>query len=59
MEVSFAPAFANRQRAAVVATLGEIYFKEGKVQTATEHAPDYLRLSQAERERMEQTGANS
>ena len=59
VEVSFAPAFANRQRAAVVATLGEIYFKEGKVQTATEHAPDYLRLSQAERERMEQTGANS
>ena len=59
VKVSFAPAFANRQRAAVVATLGEIYFKEGKVQTATEHAPDYLRLSQAERERMEQTGANS
>lgn len=59
VEASFAPAFANRQRAAVVATLGEIYFKEGKVQTATEHAPDYLRLSQAERERMEQTGANS
>ena len=59
VEVGYAPAFANRQRAAVVATLGQIYFEEGKVQTATEHAPDYLRLSQAERERMEQSGANS
>jgi hypothetical protein len=30
------------------------YYKEGKLQTAAEHAPEYLRLSQAERERMEQ-----
>lgn len=47
----FAPAHANRQRAAAVAALGAVYFKEGKVETADEHGPDYLRKSQAERER--------
>lgn len=50
---SFAPACCNRQRAACVATLGEVLFEKGCVQTAAEHAPDYLRLSQAERERAE------
>ncbi len=50
---SFAPNFCNRQRASVVAALGMQYYKEGKIQTATEHAPEYLRLSQAERERKE------
>lgn len=49
----FAPAYCNRQRAAVVATLGQRYYKEGKIQTPAEHAPVYLRLSQAERERKE------
>lgn len=50
----FAPANMNRQRAASVAVLGEILYEEGKAVTATEHVPEYLRLSQAERERMEQ-----
>lgn len=50
---SFAPACCNRQRAACVATLGEVLFEKGCIQTAAEHAPDYLRLSQAERERAE------
>lgn len=50
---SFAPAPANRQRAASVAALGAIAFREGKTQTPEEHAPEYLRLSQAERERDE------
>lgn len=50
---SFAPPHCNRQRAANVAALGAVYFAEGKVQSAAEHAPEYLRLSQAERERME------
>ena len=34
------------------------YYKEGKTETAAEHAPEYLRLSQAERElkeKMERT----
>lgn len=50
---SFAPAGANRQRAAVVGALGIQYYKEGKFETAMEHQPDYLRVSQAERERAE------
>ena len=49
----FAPAHMNRQRAASIATLGAVYFAEGKIQTAEEHGPDYLRKSQAEREREE------
>lgn len=51
--LSFAPASANRQRAAVVGALGIQYYKEGKFETAMEHQPDYLRVSQAERERAE------
>lgn len=47
----FAPAHMNRQRAGAVAVLGGIYYEQGKTETAAEHAPDYLRLSQAERER--------
>ncbi len=49
----FAPANLNRQRASSVAVLGMQYFREGKIQTAQEHKPEYLRLSQAERERAE------
>lgn len=47
----FAPAHVNRQRAASVAALGAVYFAEGRTETAMEHRPDYLRKSQAERER--------
>lgn len=46
----FAPASMNRQRAASVAALGSVYFNEGRIQQAKEHLPEYLRLSQAERE---------
>lgn len=49
----FAPAYCNRQRAAAVASLGALYFSKGKAVSAVEHKPEYLRLSQAERERME------
>lgn len=49
----FAPAHGNRQRAGAVAVLAQSYIKAGKIETAAEHMPDYLRLSQAERERME------
>ena len=54
---SFAPAANNRQRAASVASLGAIYYAQGKTVTAAEHAPEYLRKSQAEREREEQEKA--
>lgn len=49
----FAPATNNKQRASSVAVLGGKLFKEGKGEHASEHKPDYLRLSQAERERQE------
>lgn len=52
----FAPAHVNRQRAAAVAALGAVYYAEGKTETAMEHRPDYLRKSQAEREREEREG---
>jgi tRNA threonylcarbamoyladenosine biosynthesis protein TsaB len=48
---AFAPAQNNRQRAASVAALGMEYFKRGEMVTAAEFEPDYLRKSQAERER--------
>lgn len=49
----FAPVHLNRQRAAAVGALGLIYLRENKTVSAKEHAPVYLRLSQAERERAE------
>lgn len=49
----YAPAHCNKQRAASVAVLGAILYGEGKAEPAAEHKPDYLRLSQAERERQE------
>ncbi len=49
----FAPAHLNRQRASSVAALGRIYFDRGLTVTASEHAPIYMRKSQAEREREE------
>ena len=53
----FAPANMNRQRASSVGLLGIEYFKQGKTETAREHQPDYLRVSQAERERNEREKA--
>lgn len=49
----FVPAHNNRQRAAAVAALGGEYFKQGRIVSAAEFQPDYLRKSQAEREREE------
>ena len=54
---SFAPAANNRQRAASVASLGAVYYAHGRTVTAAEHEPEYLRKSQAEREREEQEKA--
>lgn len=47
----FAPLHLSRQSAAAVAALGQIYYQQGKKETAAEHRPIYLRKSQAERER--------
>ena len=59
VEYSFAPAHRNRQSAAAVGALGMRYYQEGRIETATEHRPDYLRLSQAERERAEKNANRS
>lgn len=48
---SLAPAHRSRQSAACIAVLGSLYYAQGKVESGAEHAPVYLRLSQAERER--------
>ena len=49
----FAPAHLNAQRAGALAALGKRYFEAGRLETADEHVPEYLRLSQAERELQE------
>lgn len=51
---SFAPAHLNKQRAGAVGALALQYLRERKTVSAAEHRPTYLRLSQAERERLEQ-----
>lgn len=55
---TFAPAHLNKQRAGAVAVLAMEYYRAGRIQTAAEHRPDYLRLSQAERERLK-SGQNA
>lgn len=50
---SFAPAHLNKQRAGAVAALALTCLKRGQTVSAAQHRPDYLRLSQAERERKE------
>lgn len=50
---SFAPAHLALQKAGCVAGLGMDKFKAGIYEDAAMHSPEYLRLSQAERERKE------
>lgn len=52
-KIFFAPAHMNCQRAATVGTLALSYWKNGQIEEAREHRPNYLRVSQAERERAE------
>lgn len=49
----FAAAGQSCQKATSVAELGEILYKKGCYESAAEHAPEYLRMSQAEREKKE------
>ncbi len=53
----FAPAHLNKQHASSVAALGAIYYENGDCENAADHRPEYLRLSQAERERLEKGNA--
>lgn len=50
---SFAPAHRRLQSAAAVAVYGNVLYRQGVYERAAEHCPIYLRLSQAERERLE------
>lgn len=50
----FAPAHVNRQRASAVAALGQKLFDENRAVSADDFRPEYLRLSQAEREKKEE-----
>lgn len=54
----FAPLHMSHQRAGAVACLGLEMMKEGQTEKAENHRPEYLRLSQAERERLEQEKKN-
>jgi tRNA threonylcarbamoyladenosine biosynthesis protein TsaB len=54
---SMAAPHQSRQRAGALAALAMCYAKEGRMESAVEHQPDYLRLSQAERERAEKEKA--
>lgn len=56
-QIFFAPPHLSKQRAGAVGALALQYIREGKIESAAEHQPDYLRLSQAERERAEQEKA--
>lgn len=47
---SYAPIHLSQQRAGALGALAVQYYKEGRYETAAEHKPDYLRMSQAERE---------
>ena len=49
----YAPAHLSRQRAGALAAIGKLYWEAGRSESAAELRPEYLRLSQAERERME------
>ena len=53
---TFAPAHMSKQRAGAVAVLGMKMFETGDFESAAAHRPDYLRLSQAERELKERQG---
>lgn len=59
VDYAFAPAHLNLQRAGAIGALGISYYKNDKYEKAAEHAPIYLRLSQAERERAERMSDNA
>lgn len=57
VDFSFAPLSLSRQRAGSVAALGTLLLAAGKAVPAADFRPEYLRLSQAERERKEKEAA--
>lgn len=57
VDYELAPANCNRQNAAALAALAAAYYEKGQFVPAAQHRPEYLRLSQAERERLERERA--
>lgn len=56
VDFDFPPAHLSRQRAAALAALAIDYLnndRQDRIESSNEHSPEYLRLSQAERERNE------
>lgn len=53
---SFAPNYRRMQSASAVATYARVLYEQGIYEDADTHQPEYLRLSQAERERLEKEG---
>ena len=53
---SYAPIHLSQQRAGALGALALQYYYEGRYESAADHQPDYLRLSQAERERAAKKG---
>lgn len=56
---SFAPAHRRLQSAAAVAVYGSVLYHKGVCESAAGHRPVYLRMSQAERERLEKEGSDT
>ncbi len=50
VQYTFAPAHLNKQRAGAIGVRAFEYYNMGRYEAAAEHKPEYLRLSQAERE---------
>jgi len=50
---TIAPIHLSRQRAAALGSLSVEYYKAGRIENADSFEPEYLRMSQAERERAE------
>ena len=53
MPYTFAPAHVNKQRASALAIRAFEYWNNGIYESADDFVPEYLRMSQAERERAE------
>ena len=51
-EAFFAPDHMNKQRAGAVGLLALDMYRRGEIEAAADHKPEYLRVSQAERERV-------
>lgn len=52
-DYAFAPAHMNKQRAGSVAAAAQVRYAAGQYEEGDTFAPEYLRQSQAERERAE------